>query len=873
MFQQRCLKCHGAEKQKGDLRLDVKSLAMRGATDGPVILSGKSAESRLIQAVAGLDEDLVMPPKGERLTPEQIGLLRRWIDDGAVWPDEAGSKDPAATHWSFQKLHRPEVPANSDGHPVDAFISARLAQAGLKLSAPAGPSVLIRRMTYDMLGLPPSPEDVEVFVNDAAKDRPAAVGRLIDRLLASPHYGERWARHWLDVVRFAESDGFETNQPRPNAWPFRDYVIRAFNSDKPYDQFIREQLAGDAFGTDEATGFIVGGPWDRVKSPDPVLTANQRADELHDMVSTTASAFLALTVGCARCHNHKFDPIQQTDYYAMKAVFAGVQHGERTLGPVDPAQEKEAEELQTRLAQIERELNEREPLANPVSTKATRVAVTSHWNSELIAPTQATSLRFEIAETNNGTEPCIDEIEVIDAAGVNVALTAWARSSGDQPGDPHHQLAHINDGQPGNEHSWVSSTAGKGWIELEFMEPADVVRIVWARDREAKYFDRTPAKYIIQMRNGDERWKPVASSDDRGREGVAVSGALSKLETERTQLQKRVIELKSRPKVYAGQFGKPEDTFRFHRGDPTQPREKLCAGGLSAFGGCHLPVDAPEQTRRLELANWIASPDNPLTARVIVNRIWHYHFGTGIVDTPSDFGINGGRPSHGELLDWLATDLVENHWSIKHLHLLILTSATYQQGSEINDRAHQIDGSDRLLWRFPAKRLEAESLRDAILAVSGKLDLRMGGPGFDLFEPNSNYVKVYLSKTKFEAADYRRMIYQNKPRVELDTLFGAFDCPDAGQIQPRRNISTTPLQALTLLNSTFLLEQSTAFAERLYREAGSVVEVQVHRAYSLAYGRSVDPAELAAAKSFVSAYGLPAFCRALYNSNEFIMTY
>lgn len=870
LLEKNCVKCHGPEKQKGDLRLDGKNAAMRGTTDGPVILPGKGAESRLVTAVAGVDEDLVMPPKGERLTSEQVGILRRWIDDGAPWPENGASKDPMATHWSFQKVRRPEVPSGKFIHPIDAFISAKLVEKGLTLSQPADAQTLIRRMYFDVIGLPPTPEEVSASVADAEHDRPSAICRLVERLLSSPRYGERWARHWLDVVRFAESDGFETNQPRPAAWPYRDYVIRAFNEDKPYDQFIREQLAGDAMGVDEATGFIVGGPWDRVKSPDPVLTANQRADELHDMVGTTGSAFLALTVNCARCHNHKFDPISQKDYYAMKAVFAGVQHGERPIGRVDAARKAEAEKLRPRLAEVVRELDELEPVADPFATKARRTAINPRRNIERIAPARATSLRFTITETNNGTEPCIDELEVIDEAGQNVALLAKATSSGDYAGDAKHRLAHLNDGIYGNAKSWISNTAGRGWVELEFAAPINVKQIAWGRDREEKYRDRTAAKYLIELRDGNGPWRAAAGSNDRQTKDEPVAGAVSKLQAERADLEKRISTLSSPEMVYAGKFGQAEETFRFHRGDPMQPREKMQPGGLSEFAGFQSPVDAPEQQRRVSLAQWIASPENPLTARVIVNRLWHYHFGTGLVDTPSDFGLNGGRPSHPELIDWLAAELIEHGWSLKHIQRLILTSATYQQSSRFDQNAHGVDGSNRLLWHFPTRRLEAEALRDTILAASGKLDLRMGGPGFDLFEPNTNYVKVYATKTQFEPADFRRMVYQNKPRAELDTLFGAFDCPDAGQIQPRRNVSTTPLQALNLLNSVFILEQSAAFAERLKHEGGPSTETQIQRAYALAFSRVPEAAELTAAEQFINAHGLAAFCRALYNANEFI---
>jgi mono/diheme cytochrome c family protein len=873
LFEKRCVKCHGPEKQKGDLRLDGKAAAMRGATDGPVILPGKGADSRLVAAVAGVDEDLAMPPKGERLTMEQVGMIRRWIDDGAHWPDYGSAVDPLKSHWSFQKVQRPSVPGDKSGHAIDAFISAKLAGNGLVMSPAADPRTLIRRMYFDVIGLPPAPEEVDAFVAEAERDRSSAINALIERLLASPRYGERWARHWLDVVRFAESDGFETNQPRPTAWPYRDYVIRAFNEDKPYDRFIREQLVGDASGVDEATGFLVGGPWDRVKSPDPVLTANQRADELHDIVGTTGSAFLALTVNCARCHNHKFDPISQRDYYAMKAVFAGVQHGERPMGRTDPARKAEAEALRPELAKIVRELDEMEPMADPCTTEARRSAVNSRRNLERISPTRATRIRFTIIETNNGTEPCIDELEVSDAAGNNVARTARATSSGDYAGDAKHQLPHINDGIYGNGRSWISNTAGRGWVELEFAAPSEVLQIVWGRDREEKYRDRTASKYAIEIRDGEGPWRTVAASGDRRAKEEPADKAKAPLEVKRAELEKRISTLSAPEMVYAGKFVKAEDTFRFHRGDPMQPRERMQPGALLEFGSFELPADEPEQRRRLELAKWIASPENPLTARVIVNRLWHYHFGIGIVDTPSDFGLNGSRPSHAELLDWLAAELVEHGWSLKHIHRLILASAAYQQMNRFDPEASAADGSNRLLWRFPAKRLEAESLRDAILAVSGKLELRMGGPGFDLFEPNTNYVKVYATKTKFTPGDFRRMIYQNKPRVELDTLFGAFDCPDAGQIQPKRNVSTTPLQALNLLNSEFLIEQSNAFAERLKVEAGSSASAQIQRAYALAFGRCAALEEIAPAERLIIAHGLPAFCRALYNANEFLTTY
>src|SRR5262245_28971380 len=402
---------------------------------------------------------------------------------------------------------------------IDCFVLARLQSNKLAFSPEADRRTLIRRLYLDVLGLPPGPEQMQEFLQDTRAD---AYERLVDRVLASPHYGERWARHWLDVVRFAETHGFEMNQPRPNAWPYRDYVIRAFNEDKPYDRFILEQLAGDTLGADEATGFIVGGPWDQVKSPDVVLTANQRADELHDMVSTTTSAFLGLTVGCARCHDHKFDPIPQIDYFAIKACFAGVQHGERKLQTPDAeAKGRQLDDARKRLAQIEAQLEEFEPLASldGRDTNHLRSSVHPRRNVERLAPIVAKRLRFTVNATTDA-EPCIDELEIF-TAGPNSTNIALARAgtkgtaSSVFPNSDIHRLEHINDGNYGNSRSWISNERGKGWVELEFAETAAIDRIVWGRDREEKNSDRLATGYRIQVAVNSNDWKVVASSADR----------------------------------------------------------------------------------------------------------------------------------------------------------------------------------------------------------------------------------------------------------------------------------------------------------------------------------------------------------------------
>jgi hypothetical protein len=883
IFATSCHSCHGSDKQKGNLRLDIKSVALTGDRIKP----GDTAHSLLIRYVSGLDEEIRMPPKGAPLSAEQVGVLRAWIDQGAVWPDSAGAKlNDGAAHWSLQPLRRPA------GDSIDQFVSARLRERGLQSAHEADRRTLIRRVYFDLIGLPPSPEEIDAFVADPD---PHAYAKLVDRLLDSPHFGERWARHWLDVVRFADSHGFEMNQPRLTAWPYRDYVIRAFNQDKPYDRFVLEQLAGDALGVDEATGFLVAGPWDQVKSPDENLTAQQRLDELHDMVSTTAATFLGLTVGCARCHDHKFDPIPQVDYYRMAAVFAGVQHGEREWrGPESGQRKKRLEQLRPELEAVEAQLANYEPLADTSAAAGPkRAAVHPLRNVDRFEPTDVRFIRFTIERTTE-LEPCIDELEVFRAGhpARNVALAsagAKPTSSGNYAGSDFHKLAHLIDGRYGNPRSWISNETGKGWVVVELPKIERIDRVVWARDRQGQYADRLPLQYRIEIATEPGRWRLVASSADRApyKKGATAPDlrveslpsdqrqTASELVRRRSDLAKSIRDLSASRVVYAGRFEQPGPTYRLERGEAKQRGEVVTPGGLSCLPSPpNLAADAPEQQRRLALARWIVDPKNPLTARVIVNRLWQRHFGQGIAATPSDFGRMGAKPTHPELLDWLACELIDSGWRLKHVHRLIVLSATYRQAHREDASASQVDATNALLWRWPRGRLDAEAIRDAVLSVSGKLDLSAaGGPGFDVFEPNDNYVRVYAPKERFGPAEWRRMIYQFKPRLQQDGVFGAFDCPDAGQAAPRRFNSTTPLQALNLLNSRFVLDQSNYFAERVRREAGDTPASQARRAFLLALGREPTENELAPAIKLIEQHGLPALCRAFYNANEFLYVF
>ncbi|MDA0586531.1 MAG: PSD1 and planctomycete cytochrome C domain-containing protein [Planctomycetota bacterium] len=878
-----CLKCHGPKEQQSGLRLDRRSSLLRGGDIGePAIVPGKSAESFLIKVVSGTDPDVTMPPEGDRLSKKEVDTLRAWIDQGAKTP---GGDDGKLTtdHWSFQPISK-AAPPNLDtpfiSSPLDAFVLQTLTEKNLKPSTRADRRTLIRRLFFVMHGLPPTREQTRRFIED---NSPGAWETLVDEVLESPRYGERWARHWLDLVRFGETHGFETNRERPNAWPYRDYVISSLNDNKPYDQFVREQIAGDALGADVATGFLVAGPHDIVKSQDINLTLMQRQDELADLINATGTTFLGLTFGCARCHNHKFDSITQRDYYSIQAVFAGVNHADRTL-PISPKRAEQLKQVETRVATLRTRLAQFIP--RPADNSKLRPAVTAKLNVEEFEPVAVKFVRFTI-EATNASQPCIDELEVF-SGDKNVALASLGvkpTSSSNLPGYEIHKLVHINDGQIGNGRSWISNENG-GWVQLEFPQPVKVDRIVWARDRQGRFSDRVATKYRIEAAVEPGQWQTIASSADRTPFSAkpksdeptydfeAAPPELAKQGkawfAELATLKKQQADLSATPVVYAGTFGQPGPTYRLYRGDPLARREEVTPDTLEVISSLGLERNAPEQERRRRFAEWITSPDNPLAARVIVNRIWQHHFGTGLVDTPSDFGANGTQPTHPELLDWLARDLINNSWSLKHVHRLILMSSTWQQDSQPRKDAAAIDASSRLLWRFPPRRLEAEAIRDNILATTGVLDLKMGGPGFSGFEVQMENVRHFFPKTSYGPGDWRRMIYMTKVRQEQESVFGAFDCPDASQVTASRSRSTTPLQALNLLNSTFVLQQAKLFAERLEKESPAADIRRAALAMELAFGRTADADETAAAFRFATDHGWPALCRALLNSNEFL---
>ena len=1108
VLEKHCLACHGAEEQESDLRLDQRASLLKGGFSGePAIVPGDAAASLMMKLIGDGVDGLYMPPESDPLPEKDQAILREWIDSGANIPDGHNSEGNAeesdravSSHWSLRPVERPEVPATifpESHNPIDQFIGERLKEEELSFSPEADRLTQIRRLFLVLLGVPPTPHEVDRFLQD---DDPQAYEHLVDQLLADPRYGERWASHWLDIARFGETDGFETNRERPNAYHYRDYVIEAFNDDLPYDDFVKQQIAGDVFGAPIGTGFLVAGPYDIVKSPDKKLTLMQRQDELTDVVNTTGTAFLGLTLGCARCHNHKFDPISQKDFYAIEAIFAGVNHGEATLPPGDdkldrrqqladrisslksqltshvvapagpllipptpathpldrgtvewypahetaelaagdgPGQQDDPGSLQrmgnisrgyrwwtnqpgeaivgyqpqTRgryriwlswgsgwkthssdveyvldrdgdlktledqqiLAKVDQRLlanhqsatqagfsvdaipdqslwsgfqfmgaHELEPTSLIVLRGgATGEAVTADWlllepqlgsdagaaildvdsasllppyrqpvnakrNVEHFQPRRANAVRLTIQQTTSGSEPCIDEFEIW-SGDQNVALAAWGTTvnvSGTLPGYAIHQTEHIHDGQHGNDHSWISNKPNTGSVEFQFPKTVEIDRIVWGRDRNGQFADRVPTDYRIEVATAQGDWEVIVDSNDRLRSDQlqptrVVFGHRNASPTAEAKLDQLVenlmaytaeYEALSQPRpVYAGNFTKPAPTYRLYRGDPMTPREEVPPETLEILTSLKLPANASDRDRRAEFAKSIASLEHPLTSRVIVNRLWQHTFGRGIVATPSDFGRNGIPPTHPELINWMAYELMHptgpsfaddadeaTRWSLKRLHRLLVCSHTFRQSSQPTDQGLAKDAGTTLWWRFPSRRLTAESIRDSMLKVSGTLRSEMGGPGFSAFEIEFENVRHYFPKENYTSDDFRRMVYMTKVRQEKDAVFGVFDCPDGSQVQPNRSRSTTPRQALNLFNSSFTLQQAQHFADAILRDVSDPQDGAefVTVAYRRTYGRRPTAMEISDAQEFMASLGEPQgriqFCRALLNSNEFL---
>jgi hypothetical protein len=986
LLARKCLGCHNATDKKGGLNLTSAATARAGGESGTAFVPEKPEESLLWERISQNE----MPPK-KPLADDEKKVLQRWIAGGAKWGTDPIDifKYTSATRagydwWSLRPLQRPALPDVADNaqirNPIDRFVLAGLHARGLRLSPEADKRTLIRRLWFDLLGLSPEPSEVAAFLADESPD---AYARLVDRLLESPHYGERWGRHWLDVVRFGESQGFERDKLRPNSWPYRDWVIAAFNDDLPYDEFVRLQLAGDVLYPADpraviATGFLVAAPWDEVgqTQQSAAMKAVVRQDELEDLIGVTGQTFLGLTVNCARCHDHKFDPVLQAEYYGMAAVFAGVRHGEReSLAPdaagkddrgasvrrdeLGRAEKRLDEELATFDAPIrQRILARRKTSPAPAVTLPQPIARWEfdgdlkdaigelHGTARGMARVEDGQLLLDGKDSFVETAPLKGELTA-RSLEVRVRLASLEQRGGgaitlqSSSGAIFDSIVY-GEKDPGQ---WMAGSNGYARTQ-SFNAPLEKdadnanVTIVLVYDA-----DRTITGYRNGHRYGAPYTAPSLATYEAGKSQVlfglrhsppggdrfltgaidraalydralspeevaALAGVASDVVTDDQLLaelspealrarQQLVFELSrvrsqmrlvTSGRVYAVTAAAPEPTFVLDRGNPAQKRDAALPGAIKSLGSLSpefgLAADASEGERRRRLAEWITDVHNPLTPRVIANRLWHYHFGTGLVDTPNDFGFNGGRPTHPELLDWLAAELIDPQfpapqirnpkseirnrpWSLKYLHRLIVNSATYRQSSGMIPSAARADAGNRFLWRKTPQRLEAEALRDAMLVVAGEFNPTMGGPGFNDFRTFTFNSQFYEPIDPLGFEFNRRTVYRTWVRSGRNEFLDVFDCPDPSTTAPRRAVTTTPLQALALLNNSFTLRMAERLASRVTREADGV-ERQVARLFDLAYNRRPQAVELNEAKTFVAKHGMPAFCRVIFNSNEFL---
>lgn len=951
ILQKHCFECHGAEKQKSGYRLDVREIAFRGGeTHAPNIVPGKPEGSPLLRFISGSDEEMRMPPKGPLLSTEEQQILSAWISAGAMWPEADSVQVAGPTDWwSLKPLRRPELPVRTK-NPVDAFVQERLQRERWTPSPAADRATLCRRVFFDLTGLPPSPEALDAFVGD---QDPNAYEKLVDQLLASPRYGERWARHWLDVVHYGDTHGYDKDKPRLNAWPYRDYVIRSFNEDKPYAQFVREQIAGDVFfpgSTDgiEALGFLAAGPWDYIGHAEVPETKTDGKIARHldrdDMVSNTLGTFCATTIHCAQCHNHKFDPITQEDYYSLQAVYAAIDRTDkkyfnepsltqkyevlesafnRAKEKITALEKRAEKDAGPALAKIDEELTKArkaKPLFRPESGYHSQVS------SEQDA-TKWVQLEFEASHRIEkiAFAGCHDDFNKI-GAGFGFPLrykieisedpdfkrdvrTLLDRGGEDQPNPGIALQSFKTEPLTGR---FVRFTAtklaprkGDFIFALAELFVFDATGDNIARGARVSSLDSIEAAPRWSRRNLIDGYY-AGMSPEAGGDAVAKLESqrvdllnqtyspqtllrLGSLKAERTRLENEIKAFPAPKVAYVGavhtgtgtfrgtgnEGGKPRPVFVLARGQVTQPVREAQSGALSVltFRPSRFPLnaDVPEGQRRAALADWIADPENPLTWRTMVNRVWQYHFGTGLVETPGDFGRNGGKPSHPELLDWLSAEFRDQGGSLKALHRLIVTSDTYRQSSAYRPEMEARDASNRLLWRQNRRKLEAEAIRDTVLAASDKLDLTMGGPGwrdFVIEHPEHSPHYLYGLHDPQDTTTFRRSVYRFIVRSQTQPWMTSLDCADPSMRVDRRNESLSPLQALALLNNGFLLTQAEALAQRVESEIKGTPG-RVARAFRLALSREPTQQESEELNAYASRNGLAQTCRIIFNLNEF----
>ncbi len=957
LLERKCVNCHNGGEHKGGLSLETAKSALSGGDSGAIFAPGDAASSLIIDYVSG--DKPQMPKRGEPLTKDEVAALAKWINTGAKWPEERKLVDKylaSSDWWSLQPVVRPALPKLSAEDaarvrtPIDTFILAKLREQKLSPSPEADRRTLMRRVYFDLIGLPPAPEEIEAFVSDPD---PKAYEKLVDRLLDSPRYGERWARHWLDIVHYGDTHGYDKDKVRPNAWPYRDYVIRAFNEDKHYTRFVEEQLAGDVLYPHtrdgiEGLGFISAGPWDFVghaELPEEKLDGQiARMLDRDDMVSTTMNVFVSTTAQCARCHNHKFDPITTDNYYGLQSVFAAVDRADRAYD-ADPDIATQRGELVKQLAQRRTELaaaqtKTREVVGPELAVIDARIAELSQrqkpqdrpeygYHSELVTDQDTTKwVQVELGES----QP-IAHVFIVGCndsfANIGAGFGFPVRFKIEASDDPEFKSGVF---------TITDQTAA------DYKNPGVTPQGFAAKDVKAKYLRVTATKLALRQNDymlalaeltalspegknvalgakvtapdsieAPVRWAKKNLTDGiySGSWGDDALAELTRLQTQREAMlakaltpelrkaladaeqalastQQAIANLPPQQNIYCGTIhtgsgafrgtgpsGTPREVFVLSRGDVRNKVKPAVPGALpfvpdvpATFA---LSPSDTEGARRAALAKWIVEPKNPLTWRSIVNRVWQFHFGRGIVDSANDFGRMGTLPTHPELLDWLAVEFRDNRQSMKALHRLMVLSSTYRQTSANNDASEQLDAGNQYLWRQNRRRLEAEALHDATLIAAGKMDFKMYGPGyrdFGFLDDHSPHYK-YHEHNPVDPASHRRSIYRFIVRSVPDPFMETLDCADPSALVARRIETLTPLQALALLNNKFMVRMSEHFASRA-QTLGKSPEEQVAAAFGLALGRAPSAEERSVLTKLAAQHGLPSVCRVILNSNEFM---
>jgi hypothetical protein len=827
VFEKSCATCHGTSVQLSKLNLMNRDAALRGGEHGVDIVPGDAEKSRLYRLVTAREQPSM--PMGGKLTASEIESIRLWINQGAVWDgdvtivtaarldplDDAPIRPEERSYWAFQLPVKPAVPGSGHVNPIDAFLAAAREKSGLRQAPRADRVTLLRRAYLDLIGLPPTPAEAAAFLNDKSPD---AWEKLVDRLLASPQYGERQGRHWLDVARYADSNGFEHDFDRPNAWRYRDYVIRAFNEDKPYDQFLREQIAGDEIRnvTNDsviATGFLRSYAKVGFREKD---NPEFRYEYLDDMIATIGRGVLGLTIQCARCHDHKFDPIRQADYYRLQSSLWGYVEVDQPL-----TSRETAEAWRKKNAEVDRRVSE---------LKAQLRALEKPYKDQLL-PAKYRKFPQNVQDAIATPE---------DKRTPGQALLA----------------------------NQVIRTVDVSDAEItRVISPADKAekQRIEASIRSAEKDRPAAIPLAMAVTDGDYRFTPDGPGDEpapgKGKKQDVGAGSYLHEGTD----------------AY-----KPPPSYFLIRGDVNSHGPETRPGFVKVITYGNPPTVLPPSTpntsgRRLALAEWIVSRDNPMTARVAVNRIWQHHFGVGIVPTLDNFGKMGEAPSNPELLDWLATEFMDRGWSAKKLHRLIMTSEAYQMASEVPEETLNAgmakDPEDRLLWRYRLQRLDAESIRDSILVTSGGLNRQIGGPPVFPVIP-AEILKSMTNgiwKQTVEGPEvWRRSLYIYRKRGLPMPLLDVFDLPNQNISCGARNVTTVPTQALTLMNNDFILQQAELFARRLEETAPGDRTRQIERAYEIALSRPPMPEEKRLAEEFVKKHSLTDFTDVMLNLNEFL---